>query len=174
MGRLAEGKTLDHLPALRQVRPWHRQLARVVAAGMRPGEISAAFGYTPATVSKILASPLFQAEVARIEAGAEAEITSVVRDLHLMSSRAAEVLDEALDADVSNWQERARRTEVAFGVLDRAGYGRTSKLIHMEDPEKEESDEAKKAFLRELGKQVAQKVIKGEFNPEGGNDTAAE
>lgn len=163
MGRLAEGKTLSHLPALAQVRPWHRQLARAVAAGMRPREICATYGYVPCTVTKILASPLFQAEVARIEAGAEEVATSVVRDLRLMSKRSVEILDEALDTPVENWKERVNLIDTAFGVLDRAGYGKASKVVFGGEVHFKETDPQERAIMQELGREVAKRVIAGDL-----------
>ena len=146
MGRLAEGKTLDHLGELAQVRPWHRSIARMVAAGMRPMEIAESYGYSTSHVTKILASPLFQAEVARIECQAEAEAVSVRSDLQQMSVRAIEVLDEALDTPVEDWMDRSKRIDAAFGVLDRAGYGKKEqpqehRHLHLHAEVKKMSDE---------------------------------
>lgn len=109
-------------------------------------EVAESFGYTPAQVSKILGSPLFCAEVARIESTTEDEAVSIREDLQFMSHRAIEVLDEGLDADVQSWQERSRRVEVAFGVLDRAGYGKKEqpqehKHLHLHAEVKNMSDE---------------------------------
>lgn len=146
MGRFAEGKTLTHLGKLGQIRPWHRSIARAVAAGMRPGEVCEAYGYSPSHVTKILESPLFQAEVARIEAQAEESAVSVREDLQQMSLRAIEVLDEALDTPVADWQDRSRRIDAAFGVLDRAGYGKKEqpsehRHLHLHAEVKKMSDE---------------------------------
>ena len=147
MGQLAKGKTLNHFNPIAQVRPWHRAMARYVAAGMRPGELCLVTGYSHSHVTTILASPLFQAEVARIESQAEVSAVSVKEDLKLMSVRAIEVLDEALDTTVDNWGDRAKRIDAAFGVLDRAGYGKKdqpsdpSLHLHLHKEVKAMSDE---------------------------------
>jgi len=126
MGRFMENKSAlaGANGGIGQVRPWHRQMARLVAAGARPGEIAGSFGYTPGQVSRILGSPLFQAEVARMEGQTEDLAVSVREDLQLMSLRAIEVLDASLDEPVESWKERATLIDAAFGVLDRAGYGK--------------------------------------------------
>lgn len=146
MGRFAEGKTLEHLGRISQVRPWHRSIARMVAAGMRPNEIAESYGYSTSHVTKVLASPLFQAEVARIEAQCEMEAVSVRNDLQQMSIRAIEVLDEALETPTEDWNARAKKIDAAFGVLDRAGYGKREqpqehKHLHLHAEVKKMSDE---------------------------------
>jgi len=146
MGRLMEGKTALNVGKIAQVRPWHRAMARAVVAGQRPTEIAESFGYTQEHISRIMGSPLFQAEVARIESQADAETVSIRQDLQLMSLRAVEVLDEALETTVSDWQDRAKRIDAAFGVLDRAGYGKKEqpqehKHLHLHAEVKAMSDE---------------------------------
>jgi hypothetical protein len=121
-------------------------MARMVAAGARPGEIAESFGYSAGQISVISGSPLFKAEVARIESQAEAESVSIRQDLQLMSVRAIEVLDEALETPVEGWQDRAKKIDAAFGVLDRAGYGKKEqpqehKHLHLHAEVKKMSDE---------------------------------
>lgn len=146
MGRLMENKSATEATRISQVRPWHRAMARMVAAGGRPGEIAESFGYSPCQISIIIGSPLFQAEVARLEAQADASAVNVRQDLQLMSGRAIEVLDEALETPVKDWQDRAKRIDAAFGVLDRAGYGKKDqpqehKHLHLHAEVKQMSDE---------------------------------
>jgi hypothetical protein len=141
-----ENKSATGSARLAQVRPWHRAMARMVAAGARPGEIAESFGYSPCQISIIIGSPLFQAEVSRLESQADAEAISVRQDLQIMSTRAIEVLDEALETPVKDWQDRAKRIDAAFGVLDRAGYGKKEqpqehKHLHLHAEVKQMSDE---------------------------------
>ena len=128
MGRTPEGKTLTHHGALTYLWPHHRTMASAVAGGARPGEVAQAFGYTPAQISKITQSPLFLAEVARIEAGTEAQEITVRGDLHALAERSVEVLSAELERNVEegdHWAQKTK-TNVAFGVLDRSGYGSKS------------------------------------------------
>jgi len=146
MGRLMENKSAVGPAKLAQVRPWHRAMARMVAAGARPGEIAESFGYSVGQISVISGSPLFRAEVARIESQADAESVSIRRDLQIMSARAIEILDEALETPVEGWQDRAKKIDAAFGVLDRAGYGKKEqpqehKHLHLHAEVKKMSDE---------------------------------
>jgi hypothetical protein len=106
---------------------------------------------------------LFQAEVARIESGAEEASSGVVRDLRLMSHRAVEVLDETLDVEVETWRDRTRKVEAAFGILDRAGYGKTSKVAFGGEVKFKEVDPQERAIMQELGREVAKRVISGDL-----------
>ncbi len=148
MGRLMEGKTALNVGKLAQVRPWHRAMARLVAAGARPGEVAESFGYTPGMISRIMGSPLFQAEVARIECGSELEAVKIREDLLETAKRAAERLDGIVESPLNDelWGARAKLADTCFGVLDRAGYGKKEqpqehKHLHLHAEVKAMSDE---------------------------------
>ena len=87
--------------------------------GMQPGEVAAATGFTPGQITRILHSPLFEAELSRLECQAEEESLSVVVELKKMAGRAIEVLDENLQADNIS---RELKTKTAFDILDRSGH----------------------------------------------------
>ena len=108
-------------PTISQLWPHHRSMARMFLEGMQPGEVALATGFTPGQITRILHSPLFEAELARLESQAEIELVSVGSELKRMASRAIEVLDENLQAgNVS----RELKTKTAFDVLDRSGHSK--------------------------------------------------
>ena len=117
MGRRNEGKS----PSVTQLWPHHRKMARLLAEGMRPGEVAEAMGFSDGQVSRILGSPLFQVEVERITSLVEYEDANVQREIKRMAQVAVEVLDENLQSDTIS---RKLKTTTAFDVLDRAGYGK--------------------------------------------------
>lgn len=128
MGRLMEWKS----PKIQQCRPWHRAMARMVVAGARPMEIAESFGYTAGQISKIIQSPLFEAELHRLESEAEAAAVDIHEDLAQMSLRAAEILDRELQPDPTDLRSREHQVQVAFGVLDRAGFTkRDQPVMHL-------------------------------------------
>lgn len=89
--------------------------------GMQPGEVALVTGFTPGQITRILHSPLFEAELARLESQAEQEVVSSGNDLKRMASRAIEVLDENLHSqDIS----RELKTKTAFDILDRSGHSK--------------------------------------------------
>ena len=106
-------------PTIGQLWPHHRSIARMFLEGMRPGEVALVTGFSPGQVTRILHSPLFEAELARLESQAEIETVSVGRELKRMASRAIEVLDENLQAENIS---RELKTKTAFDILDRSGH----------------------------------------------------
>ena len=117
MGRRNEGKS----PKITQLWPHHRNMARMFAQGMEPGEVAAATGFSGSQISKILGSPLFQVELSRITAMVEYEGVKVSREIKQLAKRATEVLAENLyGAEI----DRKLKTASAFDILDRAGYGK--------------------------------------------------
>jgi hypothetical protein len=94
-------------------------MARLFLEGFQPGEVAAITGFTPGQITRILHSPLFEAELARLESQAEIETVNIGSELKRMASRAIEVLDENLQAGNIS---RDLKTKTAFDVLDRSGH----------------------------------------------------
>ena len=129
--------------------PHHRSMARNLVAGMTPGEVAVISGFTPAQISRIIQSPLFMAEIARLEAQAEHQAVDVRNDLQVMAVRAIEVMDENLHSDEI---DRGLKTKTAFDVLDRAGYAKQEKPqlhLHAHAHEVRRVEEMDKAELYE-------------------------
>lgn len=118
MGAHSKGLT----PTIQQLWPHHRSMARLFLEGLQPGEVAQITGFTPSQVTRILRSPLFEAELARLESQAEMEVVSVGNELKRMATRAIEVLDENLQAENIS---RELKTKTAFDVLDRSGHGKS-------------------------------------------------
>ena len=108
-------------PTISQLWPHHRSMARMFLEGMQPGEVATVTGFSPGQITRILHSPLFEAELARLESQAEQEVVSVDRELKKMAARAVEVLDENLQAENIS---RELKTKTAFDVLDRSGHSK--------------------------------------------------
>ena len=152
MGQFALGKS----PQISQLRPWHRSMARAVACGMRPGELAASYGYSEGQISRIIQSPLFEAEVARLVATEEYMVGEVRHDLEIAAQRSMEILDRELSKDEGlSFKERKLQVNTAFGVLDRAGYGKQEQSLHLHQHEHEH---VSKMSDEELYKDVIQMV----------------
>ena len=142
MGRPAEGnelipgqgggyKSTQHGGPLRQLKPHHHSMARMVAVGLPPGEIAALTGFSPGQISKIQGSPLFQAAVARLSEGIEeAAVASVQEELRGLAPRAVEVLDEDLNFMPTCTQDRKVRQAAAIDILNRTGYKIPERVEH--------------------------------------------
>lgn len=134
MGLIPEGKT----PTVGYLRPHHRAMARSILTGATNADLARIYDFTPGQITRIVNSPLFQAELARLEAQAEYETTSIHQDLQVLSHRAIEILSGELDREPQSVADRKIKKEVAFGVLDRAGYAkRESPQYHLHKHEHE-------------------------------------
>ena len=113
----------DLTPTIRTLWPHHRSMARaMVAAGLTPTQLATAYGFTQGQITRIINSPVFRVELARLEGEADEVAVDVRKDLKLLAERAVEILDDQLNkqgVDVKVQQQ------AAFGVLDRSGYGKT-------------------------------------------------
>ena len=106
---------------LKNLKPHHRGMARAqVAFGMKVGELAEKFSMTPQQITNITLSPLYRAEVARLERGADGEVTKLEEELKALAIRAVEIVAE----DLMHNEKTEHRTRVAFSVLDRTGYAK--------------------------------------------------
>lgn len=115
----------------------HRHMARLAACGLTPTEIAEATGFTCGQVSRILASPLFQKEISRLETKADDAATDLRNGLQGLALKAMCNLEEDLHIaddkdpnDLTTWQRNLRQ-RASFDILDRAGIGK--KEIHVGD-----------------------------------------
>jgi hypothetical protein len=102
-------------------------MARAVALGnRRPSELSEIFHMTPGQISRIMGSPMFQAEVARLEEQFDLTIGhDLAKDLKVMTETSLEVLDQDLNETPMNMEMRRLRNSTALEVLGMAGIRKT-------------------------------------------------
>jgi hypothetical protein len=121
MGRLIEGKSGTDpetgLSKIQQLRPHHRSMARMMVCGKRPGELCDIFGLSAAQISVITATPLFQAELSRLESLADYESVDMGVELKLRQGMALEAIDRALVQP-----DPQKAATVGFEILDRTGF----------------------------------------------------
>lgn len=102
--------------------PHHRAMARAqVTGGLRPSELAILFHLSPSQVSIISHSPLYKAEIARLEAGAEINSINVRKELELLQPRALEILTEDM-MGIGIGIDRKLRNYTAFRILDKTGF----------------------------------------------------
>src|SRR4030067_999257 len=98
--------------------PHLRSMARsMIAGGFKPGELATIYNLSPCQVSVIIHSPLFQAELTRLEAAAENSVLHTRKELEMLQPRALEVLAEDLFCP-----DRKLRNYTAMKVLDKTGF----------------------------------------------------
>lgn len=122
MGRTQRGLS----PSIQSLWPHHVRMAQLVAAGYRPSQVAEITGYSAGQISRIIQSPLFVAEVNRLQAGAEAGAVDIHAGLRQMAERALVVMSENLDPEVPD-VPRELKTKTAMDVLDRTGFGKKDK-----------------------------------------------
>jgi ABC-type Zn uptake system ZnuABC Zn-binding protein ZnuA len=106
---------------LKQLKPHHRGMARAqVAFGMKVGQLADKYDMTPQQITNITRSPLYVAEVARLETGADGEVAKLDEELKALAIRAVEIVAE----DLMKKDSSEHRTRVAFSILDRTGYSK--------------------------------------------------
>ena len=123
MGRAQEAPDGSGLsPHLQHIRPWHRSMARSVALGAaRPTQLAETYGFTVGQVSRIMGTPAFQAEVARLENELDLVAMDVAKDLQLMGERALQNLDEDLNIEPQTHDQRKLRNSTSLEVLGMLG-----------------------------------------------------
>ncbi len=126
MGRHQEHKSPD---GFTQIRPHHRSIARAHVSGLAPTQLAITFGYTESHITRILKTPLFEAEVARLERNADDNACDIREDLRVMRAKAIENLDEDLNIEPTTLQERAYRGLTSRDILERTGVRKQDKPI---------------------------------------------
>ena len=130
----------------------------MVSEGLRPKDISKRFGLSPSQVSIIINSPLFQAELARLEGEAEIQAVDVAKELRMLQPRALEILAE----DLYNPNgDRKHKSHMALEVLDRTGYGKTTAPQEHRHLHLHAHQEVEKMDTREIYKEVIEMVEEG-------------
>jgi len=125
-----QGKNGTYLSEpIKYLYPRHRRMAQLVAVGLKPGEVAKVSGLTREMVTKVLASPMFQAEVDRLLEKSEKIALDLREDLRLMAETAIENIDEDLNLPPATLEERKVRQKASLEVLDRFG------LVKQEKPQ---------------------------------------
>lgn len=113
----------ETLPKVRiqQLKNHHRSMARdVVAGGLRNCELARIYDMTQVQISLIVNSPLFIAEVARLESELEESVVSVRDELRLLIPKAKQVITRELFREESeHLADRKFQASVAFDIFDR-------------------------------------------------------
>lgn len=152
MGQMPQGEDFEYLsPGIQYLRPHHRHIARLAAAGARPMEIATLTGFSAGQISRILGSPCFQAALGELEEKADEVATDLRQDLAMMAEQALANLDEDLQLEAGeNLEVRKVRQKASMDILDRLGIRKTNpnvKELHLHKHDhdeihiKEKSDE---------------------------------
>ncbi len=123
MGRFQENPDgTGKSPHICHLRPQHRSMARSVALGARtPTELADTYGYTTGQISRIMGSPLFQAEVSRLSRELDVVSMDIAKDLQIMGETSLRNLDEDLNLLPETHEPRKLRNQTSIEVLGMLG-----------------------------------------------------
>lgn len=111
---------------LKRIGERHHAMARMLASGMKPGEVAVAVGLHPSRVSILQDDPTFQELVAFYRENVDAVYADLHTRLAGMSADAAEELRRRLEENPEDLGLNALMEMVKLGA-DRTGYGPSSK-----------------------------------------------
>ena len=124
MGRIPEVESLSVTKyGLGYIRPYHREFARRLVLGEKAKEICDALGVSESRFSIIVNSPLFKMEIKRLEEMRDRGVGDVTQTLRELSPIALEVVERTMHKAKSE----SMRFTAAESILDRAGFGKTSR-----------------------------------------------
>lgn len=111
---------------LKRLRASHHQAARLLAQGLRPGEVSALSGFCPSRISVLQADPAFAELVAHYEGVVESRFADVQERMVTLGLSASEEILDRLEAepDLISTKELV---EVVKASLDRGGHAPIAK-----------------------------------------------
>lgn len=119
MGLNTEPLSYKGRTKITQMKNHHRSMARdVVCGGLQNKDIAKLYNMTESQVSIVVNSPLFQAELARLEALADNAVMEVKQRTALMIPKATKVLQNVLDraAPEDVKPEDVDRADLKLGV----------------------------------------------------------
>jgi hypothetical protein len=101
----------------------HKEIARLVVAGVRPIDISEKLQMTPCRLSIIMNSPVFKEYLEELSATRNENAMDIKAELLRLTEKGLGAIENALgDAEVSPMS----KVKIAQDLLDRTDYGKTS------------------------------------------------
>jgi len=156
MGRKAaldrESVTTPTLVGLSQT---HKSMARMHASGlMKPMDLARYFGYSETQISVIINSPIFKAELGRLDLQIEEATIDTAKSLQHLTPKAVSNLAETIGQDPGDLSERKHRDDISIQILNRTGYSVSTppqKVSHLHAHlHQEVRDMDKKDIYREI------------------------
>jgi len=126
VGRIPEGESQSVTKyGLGYIRPYHREIARRLVLGEIQADIARSLGMSESRMSIIVNSPLFKLELQRLAVSRDEGVANVQQTLQAISPLALEVIERTMYSSKSETLKFA----AAQDVLDRAGFGKTTKVV---------------------------------------------
>lgn len=124
------GAVAHQSPTLARIRGIHHELARMLANGMKPAEISAATGYCASRISILQNDPMFKELVEYYTNVSKETFRDVKAQIATLASDAVGELQARLEEKPEQFSVSSL-TELAKMTLDRAGYSPVAKSVNV-------------------------------------------
>lgn len=123
------GLTTSETPTLARLRGIHHDIARLLASGLAPAEVSAVTGYSPSRISTLQNDPSFKELLAYYKQKSDEVFIDVRKRLATLGLDAsAELSDRLVDKPESF--TNTQLIELTKASLDRAGYNPVAKSLN--------------------------------------------
>ena len=116
--------------SIKRLRTTHHEIARLLAAGYRNGEIAALTSYSPSTISNLQNNPMFQELLAIYMEKREAEFSNMGAQILDVAELALNEIAERLENSPDEVKTSELR-EIARDMADRAGYSPLKKTANI-------------------------------------------
>lgn len=111
-----------------RLKPRHHEIARALASGLKETELCEMLAVSLSHIHRLKRSPAFQHLLAYYMAARDVEAMNMRDRLEHASSLALDRIQERLE-DEDNPLPVGQLKEITFGLLDRAGYNATTKIV---------------------------------------------
>lgn len=122
LDRLAGFRAVTPVPLVKRVSERHHSLARLLAAGVKPGEAAIILGYHPSRVSILQSDPAFKELMFFYRKNVDLEYAEVHQRMAGLSKEALAELTERLEQSPEKFSTQAL-IELLTVLADRTGHG---------------------------------------------------
>ena len=124
----SSGASNTAFKAVERLKPRHHEIARALASGLKETELCEMLSMSLSHLHRLKRSPAFQHLLAYYMAARDVEAMTMRDRLEHASSLALDRVQERLE-DEDNPLPLGQLKEITFGLLDRAGYNPTTKIL---------------------------------------------
>ena len=117
-------------PTLSRIRGIHHEIARLLASGLKPADVSAATGYSLSRISILQKDPSFRELLSFYEAKSDEVFVDVRKRMAVLGLDAASELADRLE-NKPETLSNSQLIEITKASLDRAGFSPVTKTVNV-------------------------------------------
>lgn len=117
-------------PTLSRIRGIHHEIARLLASGLKPADVSAATGYSLSRISILQKDPSFRELLSFYEAKSDEVFVDVRKRMAVLGLDAASELADRLE-NKPETLSNSQLIEISKASLDRAGFSPVTKTVNV-------------------------------------------